>query len=276
MPRINAVSFHVDPSIESICRRVLASGFDAIEVSRPPFFTGLRTAETRRRFVEWAAEHALGLYGFDCWVDVHPFSKARETGEDFRAAIEFARDLKLGSVITHDAWLRDTEDVSPQRSLQRHNDLFKPIAELCFEAGLDLLFEPHPDTLSMDNQWCIDFIDGLKSPSVGVVYDCCHYGVGQPESYVQAIEQLGSRIRHLHFSDSDCETYALHLPLGDGQLDLAAIIHGLQAVPFTGTLTNDLYSYPLLDDGARRNSKAIVDVERALGVAATNLFQATA
>jgi sugar phosphate isomerase/epimerase len=266
MPCINAVSFHEDPSIESICRRVLATGFNAIEVSRPPFFIGLGTKETRQRFAEWAKEHTLGLQGFDCWVDVLPFDKLDETREEFRFAIEFASELRLGSIITHDAWLRDTTGISPQQSLLRHLDLFLPVADLCRESGLQLLFEPHPDTLSMDNSWCIDFVDGLEAKNVGVLYDCCHYGVGQPEGYVESIEELGFRIRHLHFSDGDRKTYALHLPLGDGELDLDAIVRSLQAITFHGTLTNDLYSYPLLEDGARRNAKQIVEIEQVLGI----------
>lgn len=270
MPCINAVSFYEDHSIESICRKILGAGFDAIEVSRPPFYHQLRTEETRRRFAEWASEHSLRLQGFDCWVDVLPFTKMTETLDEFRAAIDFARELNLGSVITHDAWIRDTGDRSPQNSLQLHLELFRPVADLCREAGLELLFEPHPDTLSMGNAWCIDFIDGLDSTNVGVLYDCCHYGVGQPDGYVEAIGQLGDRIQHLHFSDGDRKTYAMHLPLGDGQLNLAAIVHELQAIPYEGTITNDLFSYPLLEDGARRNAKLIIDVEITLGVGVRN------
>lgn len=266
MPCINAVSFHEDPSIESICRRVLATGFDAIELSRPPFYNGLRTRETRQRFAEWAVEHSLGLQGFDCWVEVLPFYNVNDTLVEFRSAIEFATELRLGSIITHDAWRRDTTGVSPTESLRRHLDLFLPVADLCREADLQLLFEPHPDTLSINNSWCIDLVDGLEAPNVGVLYDCCHYGVGQPESYVKSIEELGSRIRHLHFSDGDGKTYALHLPLGDGELELDEIVRSLQAIPFQGTLTNDLYSYPLLEDGARRNAKQILEVEQALGI----------
>jgi sugar phosphate isomerase/epimerase len=101
-----------------------------------------------------------------------------------------------------------------------------------------------------------------------VLYDCCHYGVGQPESYAESIKILGSRIRHLHYSDGDRKTYALHLPLGDGELDLAAICANLKAIKYRGTLTNDLYSYPLLDDAARRNVARIREVEELLSLAA--------
>lgn len=266
MPRINAVSFHEDPSIESICRKIKAAGFDSIEVSRPPFYYKLISHGVRRRFAEWAAELGLTLYGFDCWVDVLPYSAFQETLDGFRAAVDFARELRLGMVITHDPWMKDNGERSPTECLRQNIELFRRLADMCAEAGLSLVFEPHPDTLSMNNGWCIDFIDGLERPNVGVLYDCCHYGVGQPETYVQAIGQLGARIRHLHFSDGDRATYALHLPLGDGELDLAAIIRALREIPFRGTLTNDLFNYPLLENGASRNAPIIKQVEAELGI----------
>ena len=119
-------------------------------------------------------------------------------------------------------------------------------------------------------RWACDFIDavadGRRPGSIGILYDCCHYGVGQPDAYLASIETLAARIQHLHFSDGDRETYALHLPLGDGCLDLDAIVSACQSIGFSGTLTNDLYNYPLLEDGARRNAQAIRAVERRLRI----------
>ena len=266
MPCVNAVSFHEDPSIESICRKVLDAGFDAIEVSRPPFFYKLTTGGTRARFAEWAAQQGLKLYGFDCWVDVLPYFAMKETVDGFRAAVSFARDLNLGLLISHDPWMKDNGDRRPSECLAVTVELFRRVADMCLDAGLDLVFEPHPDTLSMDNRWCVDFIDGLERPNVGVLYDCCHYAVGQPDAYAEAIAVLGARIRHLHYSDGDRQTYALHLPLGDGELDLAAIQNALKEISFDGTLTNDLFNYPLLEDGARRNAPRIRKVEIELGL----------
>ena len=266
MARINAVSFHEDPYPESICRKVRAAGFDSLEVSRPPFYDKLPTAGTRQAFAVWAGQMGLSLHGFDCWVEVEPYKSRPETLEAFRKAMEFAADLRLGMVISHDPWSHVNQDRSPAECLRQNIALFRDVADLAAARNLTLVFEPHPDTLSMDNAWAIDFVDGLNRPNTGILYDCCHYGVGQPDGYIEAIARLGSRIKHVHFSDGDRKTYALHLPLDEGELDLRGVVDAFKGIGFKGTLTNDLYRCPLLEDGARRNVEQIRSVERELGL----------
>lgn len=266
MARINGVSFCDNPSIESVCRIVRAVGFDSLEVSRPPFYEKLKTHGTRRRFAEWATEIGLSLYGFDCWVEVQPYSKFDETIQGFKEAIAWAADLNLGLIISHDPWGRDNGNRSPAECLKINIELFQRVADLCAAKKLRLVFEPHPDTLSMDNQWAIDFVDGLRRDSVGLLYDCCHYGVGQPKTYVESIQKLDHRIQHVHFSDGDQQTYALHLALGDGVIDLDSIVVALKVIGFRGTLTNDLFSNPLPEEASQRNIGKIRAVEDELGI----------
>ncbi|MEX0679179.1 MAG: sugar phosphate isomerase/epimerase family protein [Pirellulales bacterium] len=266
MARINAVSFHENPSIEAICRQIRDSGFDSIELSRPPFYDKLTTRATRRALASWLGELGLSMYGFDAWVEVEPFTAEAATLAGFEFAVEFAADLDLGMIITHDPWRRIVGRRTPRECLEILIPFFARVADLAGKAGLDVVIEPHPDTLSMDNQFAIDLVDGVQRDNLGLVYDCCHYGVGQPDGYVAAIERLGRRIRHVHFSDGDRKTYALHLPLGEGELALEAIVAALKRIGFSGTLTNDLYNYPLLERGARHNAERIREVERQLGL----------
>lgn len=268
MACMNAVSFHEHRGIEEICRLVSRAGFDSLEVSRPPFFDKLMTAGTRRAFAEWARGQGLRLRGFDAWVEFDPYRSRDATLEGFRQAIAFAADLELGQVIAHDGFRPLWEGKSPGTCLRVLVPFYQEVADLAAAHGLKVVLEPHPDTLSMDNAFAVDLIDGVGRSNLGLVYDCCHYGVGQPGGYVQAIEVLGKRIFHLHFSDGDRRTYALHLPLGQGELDLDAVVAALQGIGFRGTLTNDLYNCPLLEEGARHNAPLIAQVEERLGLAA--------
>ena len=53
-----------------------------------------------------------------------------------------------------------------------------------------------------------------------------------------------------------------------GELELDAIVKQLKDVGFKRTLTNDIFNYPLLEDGARRNADRIRAVEAELGIQA--------
>jgi sugar phosphate isomerase/epimerase len=266
MARVNAVSFYENRSIEEICRIIRETGFDSMEVSRIPFFEKLVTPGTRKSFAEWVKNLGLSLYGFDAWVDFDPYRARGKTLEGFKRAIDFAADLNLGQIITHDGQKHITQDRTPAECLKVLIPFFREVADLAAQKGLKVVLEPHPDTWSMDDAFAIDLVDGVGRENLGLVYDCCHYGVGQPNTYVRAIERLSHRIYHVHFSDGDRRTYALHLPPGEGELELDAIVEALKNVGFHGTLTNDLFNYPLVEEGARRSVERIREIEEYLGL----------
>ncbi len=267
MARINAVSLHEYRPLEQICHLARGAGFDSLEVSRPPFFEKLTTRSTRRTFLRWARDLGLSLYGFDAWVDFDPYARREETLEGFRRAIEFAADLDLGQVLTQDGpkhlLMRGR---TPSQCLEALAPFFQEVADLAAARNLKVVIEPHPDTLSMEDSFAVELIDRIARPNAGLVYDCCHYGVGQPDTYLEAIGRLGARIHHVHFADGDRRTYALHLPPGEGELDLQGVVAALRGIDFKGTMTCDLYNYPLIEDGARRCAALVRRIERELEV----------
>ena len=148
------------------------------------------------------------------------------------------------------------EGVRPQDSDMPTADLQAVLVKLFREAidyarpkGVRFTAEPHPFTLGMDNAFMKQLCDQLDREHFGVLFDFCHYGVGQPETYVQAIYELGSRIEHLHYSDTDGVTSELHYPPGKGVLDLKAMNRALVDIGFAGTSTLDMYGYPVPEQG---------------------------
>jgi sugar phosphate isomerase/epimerase len=267
MPRINAVPFYENRTLEGICRTIVDAGFDSLELCRPHFIERLVTPELRKTFSDWASGLSLSFLGVDVWVDVQPYEAPERTLDDFRAVVDFAADLDLGHIITTEGQIDVVGGRTKSECLTVLVPLFQQVADVAASREITVLIEPHPDTLSIDNAFTIELIDGVDRANIGLVYDCAHYAVGQPETYVASIEQLGERIRHLHFSDGDARTYSLHLPLGEGTLDLDGMIAALKDVGFNGTLTNDIWGYPMLEDGARRNAARITALEQILGLA---------
>jgi sugar phosphate isomerase/epimerase len=104
----------------------------------------------------------------------------------------------------------------------------------------------------MSDSFLISLCDSLPVEWFGITFDFCHYGVGRPHDYVEAVRALGHRIRHIHFSDSDLESSELHFAVGDGRMDIDRLLNTFKEIGYSGTLTVDLYGHPTPSHAARR------------------------
>ena len=129
--------------------------------------------------------------------------------------------------------------------------LFEDAIDYARPKNVELSVEVHPFTMGIDPEFLAKLCDRLDPDYFNVTYDCCHFGVGLPKGYIEAIHTLGHRIRHIHFSDSDTQSSELHFAPGTGCLDLPGIVRALQEIRFQGTCMLDLWLYPFPVEGSR-------------------------
>ncbi len=267
----NSIAFE-DYSLEQALALMREAGFTGVEMWKP-HLRRCRTAALRERFRDQARELGLALGGLNAVGEAYfqPFGGDREREETLRGLcgdIDYALSLGVRDVLI---W----EGVKPsglnseavrERLLPPLLELFRSVLRYAEPRGARLLIEPHPFTVGMDDRLLISLFDQLDSECFGITYDFCHYGVGRPDDYIQAVSKLGRRIRHIHFADSDQRSSELHFAPGDGCMDLAGLLAAFQKIPYDGTITLDLYGNPMPIAAAQRGIPRLREACQRLGI----------
>ena len=264
----NSITFE-DYPVEEACQRLAASGCNAVEMWKQ-HLAACKTPTLMAHFREFAAELGLELWGLNVvGADYFaPFGSGKNydrTLAGLKEDVDYAIDLGVQDVMVWEG-LRPEDDRPDADLLAVLVSLFGEAIDYARPKGARFTAEPHPFTLGMDNQFMKQLCDALDRASFGVLFDFCHYGVGQPETYVKAIYDLGARIEHLHYSDTDGVTSELHFPPGKGVLDLTAMNQALADIGFAGTSTLDLYGYPVPESAYRWGLPMYREALMAIGV----------
>ena len=248
----NSITFQ-HYTAEEACQRLARAGCNAVEMW-PPHLEGCKTPLLLKQFRDFAAELGLELWGYNAvGADYfQPFGAQANydrTLAGLKADVDQALELGVHDVMVWEGLRPPDSDMPDADLLAVLVALFSEAIDYAGPKGLRFTAEPHPFTLGMDNGFMKQLCDQLDRDYFGLLFDFCHYGVGQPDSYVEAIYDLGSRIEHLHYSDTDGVTSELHYPPGKGVLDLAAMNQALVDIGFAGTSTLDMYGYPVPEQG---------------------------
>ncbi len=248
----NSITFQ-HYTAEEACQRLARTGCNAVEMW-PPHLAGCPTPALLKQFRDFAAELGLELWGYNAvGADYfQPFGSQANydrTLAGLKADIDHALELGVEDLMVWEGLRPPDSDMPDADLLAVLVALFTEAIDYAGPKGVRFSAEPHPFTLGMNNGFMKQLCDRLDRKHFGVLFDFCHYGVGQPETYVDAIYDLGSRIEHLHYSDTDGVTSELHYPPGKGLLDLAAMNQALKAIGFAGTSTLDMYGYPVPEQG---------------------------
>jgi sugar phosphate isomerase/epimerase len=210
-----------------------------------------KTPALRQAFAKLAASKGISMAGLNVVGEDYyrPFGTQQEleqTLHGLKADVDYAISLGSQDVLV---W----EGIRPKvfsdqqcmtELLPRLIELFRQAIAYSGPKGVRFLVEPHPFTVGMSDNFLIALCDALPSEYFGVTFDFCHYGVGRPHDYVQAVGKLGHRIRHIHFSDSDLESSELHFAPGSGSMDIDALVGAFCDIGYRGSLALDLYGNP--------------------------------
>jgi inosose dehydratase len=156
----------------------------------------------------------------------------------------------------------------------------KEVEEIAAENGLGLSFHPHVGTAVEKSEEVSKLLD---STNVALCLDTGHLYLGGAD-VVRLARDAGSRVRHVHLKDVDAGLAArirsgeltyrdavragLYRPLGQGDLDMRAVLDELDAAGYTGwfVLEQDtaLNANPGSGEGPLRSARQSLEFFREL------------
>lgn len=252
----NPLGYCHDP-LEATLPLMAELGYDHIEICHSQI-ADCKTPELRRQFSEYIDSLGMKLVGSN--VPDSAYFQTLHSSEDVKVALagiqrdlDIAVDLGVQYLITYEGRIPSgaTEELIFGRILDDTVQLLQQATAYAAERNIDVLIEVHPFTLGINLDFAVLLCDRIDMPNFGIAYDSCHFAVGLPDGYVDAIRALDHRIKHVHFSDSDKRSSELHFPPGRGCLDMDAIVQALKDIKFSGCWMLDLYLYPLPIHGSR-------------------------
>lgn len=252
--RAGGISFREYP-LEEACGRMAAVGYDGFEVWKPQI-AKCKTAELLEQFVAYARKlglHPCALNDVDT-EDFQPFDPNggfERTVQAMRDGVRLAGLLGVKDVMFWKGVRPRGNNQSQEELLRVMVNVYKKAIAFSSKSGIRLLVEPHPFSLGMDLHFLVRLCDSLDPRYFGVLYDCCHFGVGKPNGYIEAIRVLGKRIKYIHFSDSDLRTSELHYPPGRGKLDINGVVAAFAEVGYDGQISLDTFGYPLPEEASK-------------------------
>jgi len=208
--------------------------------------TPQRAAEFNKRLAELGITISCVFAGFEgeSYADIPTVKKTvglvpKETRSartaELKAIADFARTLNVDVVGVHLGFVpHDTNDPDYRRMIE----LTRDVCGHCKRNRQALHLETGQEPVDV----LIQFLDDVGVDNLFVNFDPANmilYGAGEP---LEALEDLGSRVRSVHckdatWSDHPGDTWGREEPLGEGDVDFAAFLKVLQRIGYDGPLT---------------------------------------
>jgi sugar phosphate isomerase/epimerase len=163
-----------------------------------------------------------------------PETRAARTTE-LKSIADFARELKVKVVGIHLGFVPHEKSDPEYREMI---EITRNVCDHCKRNGQALHLETGQEPVDV----LIEFLDDVDRDNLFVNFDPANmilYGAGEP---IPALEKLGPRVRSIHckdatWSDRPGETWGREVPLGEGDVDMAAFVKTLKNIGYEGPLT---------------------------------------
>jgi len=141
-------------------------------------------------------------------------------------------------------------------------DTWAELTEYASRFGMYVTTEPEPVMATHTFELLHKLVDWIDSPHFYVTFDPSHstlMGNGDPMNF---LKEFRGRVGHVHFTDTDGTRRpergtSKHLTLGDGKLDLLALLAELKAQGYDKWIMLDLWKLPDIYRGAYLGKKRL-------------------
>lgn len=237
----------LDDHVEASFERLRVHGFGTCQLCA--WDERFMTADYARRVLDAAAASGVEITAFWCgwrgpavWnfydgprtLGLVPAEYRAERVRTLKHGSDFARMLGVENVITHVGFLPEDPNLPLYAEVV---EAIREVAEHCRGNGQYFLFETGQETPVTLRRT----IEDVGTGNLGVNLDPANlvlYGKGDP---VAALGLLGPYVRGVHGKDGCYPTDGRHLgretPLGEGMVDYPALIRGLRACGYDGSIT---------------------------------------
>ncbi len=225
------------------CAHASRLGFDAVEIF-PSSPAVLRVAEVKQLMIQYRLEVAAVGSGAG-WVKhklrlTDPDTGARRRAREFiEQIIDLAGQLDAPAIVGSMQG-RCEPEVSRPQALQWLGEALEELGERAARFEMPLLYEPlnryETDLFNRQGD-AAAFLGLLRVQNVKLLCDLFHMNL-EERSPAEALRQVGDRVGHIHFVDSNRRA------IGLGHTDMKPIMAALREIDYTGYLSAEVLPLP--------------------------------
>ncbi len=259
---VKDLHYRVNGPMDRAITEIGSLGYDGIEMFDGNVADFAERPDELRALLESAGVQLVGVYtgGNFIYDEILPEELSR-----VRRAAELAARFGASSLIVGGGARRASGTLD--EDYKRLAAALDQVTDIASAHGLEACYHPHLTTI-VESPEELDLL--MPHTRIGFCPDSAHLAAGGGDP-AELIRRYPDRVRHVHLKDARLSPLEF-LPLGAGEVDVAAVLDALVEVGYDGWLVVELDSYDGDPRDAAAQSKTYLDRLLATnGPAATHL-----